>query len=61
MSRFCTWKGLSIAVGLVLLAGFVCIAMGRKDWASTLFTVAAVTGVIGSILVSAKSKGTSKQ
>lgn len=51
MSRVFTWKALSIAVGLVLAAGFICLATGNSGMASALFVVAAVEGAFGAIMV----------
>lgn len=51
MSRVFTWKVLSIAVGLVLAAGIICLAVGNTGMASALFVVAALEGVVGAVVV----------
>lgn len=51
MNRVFTWKALSVAVGLVLVAAFVCLASGNSDMASALFVVAAIEGALGAIVV----------
>lgn len=51
MSRVFTWKVLSIAVGLVLAAGVMCLITGNKDMASALFVVAALEGTVGAVVV----------
>lgn len=53
MNRVFTWKTLSVAVGLVLAAAFVCLASGNSDMASALFVVAAIEGALGAIAVGA--------
>lgn len=51
MSRVFTWKVLSIAVGLVLVAGILCLIAGNADMASALFVIAALEGVVGAVVV----------
>jgi hypothetical protein len=51
MSRVFTWKFLSIAVGLVLAAGIICLIAGNTNMASALFVVAALEGVVGAVVV----------
>lgn len=51
MSRVFTWKILSIAVGLVLAAGVICLITGNTDMASALFVVAALEGAVGAVAV----------
>lgn len=51
MSRVFTWRALSIAVGLVLAAGVICLIAGRTDMASALFVVAVLEGVVGAGVV----------
>jgi hypothetical protein len=51
MSRVFTWKVLSIAVGLVLAAGVICLITGNTDMASALFVVAAFEGAVGAVVV----------
>ena len=51
MSRVFTWKVLSIAVGLVLAAGVICLIAGNADMASALFVVAAFEGAVGAAVV----------
>lgn len=51
MSRVLTWKVLSIAVGLVLAVGIVCLITGNTDMASALFVVAALEGAVGAVVV----------
>lgn len=60
MSRPFTWKALSIAVGLVVAAGVMCLAIGNTNMASALFVVAALEGVFGAIVVGV-AKGRQKQ
>jgi hypothetical protein len=51
MSRVFTWKVLSIAVGLVLAAGVLCLIVGNTGMASALFIVAALEGAVGAVVV----------
>jgi hypothetical protein len=51
MSRVFTWKVLSIAAGLALAAGVICLATGNTDMASALFVVAALEGAVGAVVV----------
>jgi hypothetical protein len=51
MSRVFTWKVLSIAVGLVLAAGVICLIAGNTDMASALFVVATLEGTVGAVVV----------
>jgi len=51
MSRVFTWKVLSIAVGLALAAGVICLIAGNTDMASALFVVAALEGAVGAVVV----------
>lgn len=55
MSRVFTWKVLSIAVGLFLAAGLICLIVGNEGMASALFVVAAFEGVVGAVVVAAVS------
>jgi hypothetical protein len=59
MSRVFTWKVLSIAVGIVLAAGVICLVTGNTGMASALFVVAAIEGTMGAVavgIVSARQK-----
>ena len=51
MSRVFTWKVLGIAVGLVLTAAVICLAVGNTDMASALFVVTAFEGTVGAVVV----------
>jgi hypothetical protein len=51
MNRVFTWKALSVAVGVVLAAGFICLVSGNTGIASALFVVAALEGAFGAIVV----------
>lgn len=51
MSRVFTWKALGIAVGLVLVAAFICMVGGNTDMGSALIVVAAVEGALHAALI----------
>lgn len=51
MSRVFTWKALGIAVGLILIAAFICIVSGNTGMGSALIVVAVVEGAFHAILV----------
>jgi len=51
MGRVFTWKALGIAVGLVLIAAFICIVSGNTGMGSALIVVAAVEGVLHAALI----------
>ena len=51
MNRVFTWKALGIAVGLVLIAAFICIASGNAGMGSALIVVAVVEGSFHAMLV----------
>lgn len=51
MHRVFTWKALGIAVGLVLIAAFICLASGNTGMGSALIVVAVVEGAFHAILV----------
>jgi hypothetical protein len=51
MSRVATWKGLAIAVVLLLAVAGVCIVMGNTDFASALIVLAVIEGTAHAILV----------
>lgn len=51
MNRVFTWKTWSVAVGLVVAAGFICLASGNSGMASALFVLAAIEGAFFGIIV----------
>ena len=42
---------MGIAVGLVLTAAVICLAVGNTDMASALFVVTAFEGTVGAVVV----------
>jgi uncharacterized membrane protein len=59
MNRIFTWKSLTIGVGLVLAAAFICLISGNTNMASALIVVAVVEGAFHAVFVgfsSSKSK-----
>lgn len=51
MNRVFTWKVLSLAVGLFLSGGVICLIAGNTGMASALFVVAAFEGLLGAAVV----------
>ena len=51
MSRVFTWKALGIAVGLILIAAFICIVSGNTGMGSALIVVAIVEGALHAALI----------
>ena len=51
MSRVLTWKGLVIAVGLLLVVALICVLSGNTGMATVLIIGAVVEGGFHAILV----------
>lgn len=55
MTRFYTWKSLSVVVGVALVAALMCLAFGNSGMTTALIVVAVIELAFGSALIAVRN------